>query len=114
MVMLADGLRLLQTLGDLSELSIVSNGKMFSFSMPTKSQPLVGYPTWPTAGHPWWVSSGDRALERVDVVMMAHPGSGLDLVGSDLSDLMAGDFVRMRESEFWALYVRRMPRVPRP
>ena len=107
-VVFADGLALLESLDGLSQLSVVSNGRMFGFSMPSGSRPLRGYPTWVTPGLNWFAKN-PAGLTEVDVVMIANPLAGFGLVTEELQGLMGDDFVVAGESVFWTMYRRRTP-----
>ena len=105
-VMFADGIEMLQGIPHISGYGIISNGRMFDFTMPLKSKVVLSYPVWPT------LSSVKRTrnspLESdVDMVMISDEVPALRLVTDPLRARMGQDFQQCRRSAYWTLFARR-------
>jgi hypothetical protein len=105
-VMLADGMKLLRQVDNVSAFGIISNGRMFDFTAPLQSKAVASYPVWPTLASPELMT--DKPLEPdVDMVMVLDEIPELGLVSGALRTRMGGDFRPCRRSAFWTLFVRR-------
>lgn len=105
-VMLADGMKLLRQVDNVSGFGIISNGRMFDFTAPLQSKVVASYPVWPTLASPELMI--DKPLEAdVDMVMILDEIPELGLVSGALRARMGGDFRPCRRSAFWTLFVRR-------
>jgi hypothetical protein len=105
-VMLADGMKLLRQVDNVSAFGIISNGRMFDFTAPLQSKVVASYPVWPTLASPELMI--DKPLEAdVDMVMILDEIPELGLVSGALRTRMGGDFRPCRRSAFWTLFVRR-------
>ena len=105
-VMLADGMKLLRQVDNVSGFGIISNGRMFDFTAPLQSKVVASYPVWPTLASPELMV--DKPLEAdVDMVMVLDEIPELGLVSGALRARMGGDFRPCRRSAFWTLFVRR-------
>jgi hypothetical protein len=101
----SEGVSLLQQIPDIASYGIVSNGRMFDFTMPLGAEVVPSYPVWPVKGLPG-LANRDRLGTDVDLVMMLVEVPKLGLVSEDLFMLMGDDFRPCRRSTLWTLYAR--------
>ncbi len=100
--MLADGLELLNPLGDLSDRGVVSgSGVVFSFAVG--SRPVLGYPVWVRAFSPELAAEGPMSTD-IDIILVSRLTEFE--IGEILLRRMGRDFRLCRQSGIWNLFVR--------
>jgi hypothetical protein len=103
--MFADGIALLQDVPELAGYGIISNGRLFDFTMPLGSPPVASFPVWPTTNLAYFAGT-DPLPEDVDAVMISLDVSSRNLLNRQLIDKMGTEFTVCRKSAIWTLYVR--------
>lgn len=104
-VIFADGVSLLQQIPDITSYGIVTNSRMFDFTMPLLSKVVPSFPVWPVSGLPG-LADRTRLGADVDLVMMVTD-IPIGLLNEDLLALMGDEFRVCQQSELWTLFARR-------
>lgn len=104
--MFADGIALLQEKPDFAQYGIISNGRMFDFTMPLGAPPVASFPVWPTTNLDYFTEPSPLS-EDVDVVMISVDIPRLGLTNDALIRKMGAEFRLCRRSRIWSLYLRR-------
>ncbi|MEM6903672.1 MAG: hypothetical protein AAF556_10595, partial [Pseudomonadota bacterium] len=104
-LMLADGLDLLSTVPNIREYGIISNGRMFDFTAPLMTKPVLSFPVWPTDNLEY-MNNGLRFDDDVDLVMISPEVARLSLLNDLMFIKMADEFVACRQSAIWTMYAR--------
>ena len=104
--MFADGIALLQEKPDFAQYGIISNGRMFDFTMPLGAPPVASFPVWPTTNLDYFTEPSPL-FEDVDVVMISVNIPRLGLTNDALIRKMGAEFRLCRQSRIWSLYLRR-------
>lgn len=111
-VMFADGFALLRQIPGVERYGIISSGRMFDFTAPLQSRPVLSFPVWPTANLEYF-TGGAPLGDDVDLVMISRDVPVLGLVRDQLLRKMADDFKPCRKSPLWTLYARKgLPNLP--